>query len=116
MIFIRLAQGCAKRRDRNETYKCLNSNPEPRPRTPTPNPAPQVLVATPARLRQMLAAGAVVVDRLRTVVLDEADELLSEGFSADVRRAVGAMVGRFGINAQGDPVQARGPPSPTGSH
>jgi ATP-dependent RNA helicase DeaD len=44
----------------------------------------QVVVGTPGRLRDHLNRGTLRLDRLRMVVLDEADEMLDRGFAQDV--------------------------------
>ena len=45
-----------------------------------------VLIATPGRLLDHLERGHVRLDRLETVVLDEADRMLDMGFIHDIRR------------------------------
>ncbi|MEX0375513.1 DEAD/DEAH box helicase [Spiribacter pallidus] len=45
-----------------------------------------VLIATPGRLLDHLQRGHVRLDRLETVVLDEADRMLDMGFIHDIRR------------------------------
>jgi ATP-dependent RNA helicase RhlE len=47
-----------------------------------------VLVATPGRLLDLLNQGACRLDRVRFLVLDEADRMLDMGFLPDVRRIV----------------------------
>ena len=47
-----------------------------------------VLVATPGRLEDLIARGAVRLDRIRTLVLDEADRMLDMGFRPPVDRIV----------------------------
>jgi ATP-dependent RNA helicase RhlE len=47
-----------------------------------------VLVATPGRLLDLLNQGACRLDRIKFVVLDEADRMLDMGFLPDVRRIV----------------------------
>jgi ATP-dependent RNA helicase RhlE len=49
-----------------------------------------VLVATPGRLEDLMARGAVSLARLRILVLDEADRMLDMGFRPAVDRIVGA--------------------------
>ena len=51
----------------------------------------QVVVGTPGRLLDHLARGTLVLDQVRTVVLDEADEMLSMGFMEDIERLLGAL-------------------------
>jgi len=46
----------------------------------------QIVVATPGRLLDLLDRGALRLDRIRFVVLDEADEMLDRGFAPDVQR------------------------------
>jgi ATP-dependent RNA helicase RhlE len=48
----------------------------------------EVLVATPGRLVKMMEAGFVTLGDVRTLVLDEADQMLDHGFLPDVRRIV----------------------------
>lgn len=43
-----------------------------------------IIVATPGRLIDLVDRGAVNLDRVRTVVLDEADEMLSMGFKKEL--------------------------------
>ncbi len=49
----------------------------------------EVLVATPGRLTQLLDGGQLRLDDLRTLVFDEADELLDPGFVPVARRLLG---------------------------
>lgn len=46
----------------------------------------QILVATPGRLVDLLQRKAVSLDHVQTVVLDEADEMLSMGFKQDLNK------------------------------
>lgn len=48
----------------------------------------QVVVGTPGRVCKLLEMGALVVRNCRTLVLDEADHLLSDSFVRDIRLAV----------------------------
>jgi ATP-dependent RNA helicase RhlE len=48
-----------------------------------------ILVATPGRLEDLIARGAVRLDRVRLLVLDEADRMLDMGFRPPVDRIVG---------------------------
>ncbi len=43
-----------------------------------------VVVATPGRAQDLIDRGALVLDGVRTVVLDEADEMLDMGFADDI--------------------------------
>jgi len=49
-----------------------------------------LLVATPGRLLDLMGRGAVSLDRVRVLVLDEADRMLDMGFRPDVDRIVRA--------------------------
>ncbi|HET9719890.1 MAG TPA: DEAD/DEAH box helicase [Solirubrobacteraceae bacterium] len=49
-----------------------------------------VLVATPGRLEDLLARGAFSLQRIRMLVLDEADRMLDMGFRPAIDRIVGA--------------------------
>ncbi len=52
--------------------------------------ASHVLVATPGRLEDLLGRGAFALDRIRMLVLDEADRMLDMGFRPAIDRIVGA--------------------------
>ncbi|XP_054479832.1 probable ATP-dependent RNA helicase DDX4 [Anoplopoma fimbria] len=49
-----------------------------------------VLCGTPGRLLDMIGRGKVGMDKLRYLVLDEADRMLDMGFEPDMRRLVGS--------------------------
>lgn len=55
---------------------------------------PDVVVATPGRLLDLLTRGAVRLDRVATLVLDEADRMLDMGFLPDVKRIVARLPAR----------------------
>jgi superfamily II DNA/RNA helicase len=50
-----------------------------------------VLVATPGRLLDLAGTGAVRLDRVEVLVLDEADRMLDMGFIHDIRRIVAKL-------------------------
>jgi ATP-dependent RNA helicase DDX56/DBP9 len=51
-----------------------------------------VVVATPGRLAALLASGAVALERsVHTLIIDEADLMLSYGYEEDTRRVVSAV-------------------------
>ncbi|MCI0776944.1 MAG: DEAD/DEAH box helicase [Chloroflexi bacterium] len=50
----------------------------------------QIVVGTPGRLVDLLQRGALRLDHVRYLVLDEADEMLDHGFARDVERLLGA--------------------------
>src|SRR5437764_793217 len=52
--------------------------------------ASHVLVATPGRLEDLLARGAFKLDRIKLLVLDEADRMLDMGFRPAIDRIVAA--------------------------
>ena len=54
----------------------------------------QVVVATPGRLEDLVARGDVRLDRVRILVLDEADRMLDMGFRPAVARIVGQTPAR----------------------
>lgn len=47
-----------------------------------------VLIATPGRLLDLVAEGAVRLDHIEALVLDEADQMLEAGFLPDVKRII----------------------------
>jgi ATP-dependent RNA helicase DeaD len=49
-----------------------------------------IVVATPGRLRDHIMRGSLVMDDLRAIVLDEADEMLDLGFRDDLEFILGA--------------------------
>ncbi|OYW46117.1 MAG: DEAD/DEAH box helicase [Sphingomonadales bacterium 32-68-7] len=51
---------------------------------------PQIVVGTPGRLRDHLERGALDLAALRTIVLDEADEMLDMGFREDLEQILDA--------------------------
>jgi ATP-dependent RNA helicase RhlE len=53
-----------------------------------------LLVATPGRLLDMLRQGDILLDRVDTLVLDEADRMLDMGFWPDVKRIIDAVPAR----------------------
>jgi ATP-dependent RNA helicase RhlE len=55
--------------------------------------ASHVLVATPGRLEDLLARGSFTLDRVRVLVLDEADRMLDMGFRPAIDRIVAACPG-----------------------
>ncbi|MDD5263067.1 MAG: DEAD/DEAH box helicase [Methylacidiphilales bacterium] len=50
---------------------------------------PDIIVATPGRLLDHIENGAVKLNQVETLVLDEADRMLDMGFMPDVRRIIG---------------------------
>ena len=52
-----------------------------------------ILVATPGRLLEMIQKGVVNLDAVQTVVLDEADEMLSLGFKKELDKILDALPG-----------------------
>lgn len=53
--------------------------------------APSILVGTPGRLLDHLKRGTIDLDKVNTVVLDEADEMLDMGFIDDIEKIVEQM-------------------------
>jgi ATP-dependent RNA helicase RhlE len=54
-------------------------------------PGVDILVATPGRLLDLIDQGKLSLDRVETLVLDEADRMLDMGFIRDIRRIVGMI-------------------------
>jgi ATP-dependent RNA helicase DeaD len=50
-----------------------------------------ILVATPGRLKDLINRGAVSLDRVVYAVIDEADEMLDQGFARDVEFILGKL-------------------------
>jgi len=55
---------------------------------------PQIVVACPGRLLDLLNRRAVRLDRIETLVLDEADHMFDMGFLPDIRRILAKLPGR----------------------
>ncbi len=55
---------------------------------------PDVIVATPGRLLDLMNQGIARLDRVTTLVLDEADSMLDMGFLPDVRRIISRLPSR----------------------
>jgi ATP-dependent RNA helicase DeaD len=53
----------------------------------------QIVVGTPGRVLDHLKRGTLKLERLRMLVLDEADNMLDQGFAPDVERIVGRTPG-----------------------
>jgi ATP-dependent RNA helicase DeaD len=51
----------------------------------------QVVVATPGRLLDLIGRRALPLDQVKSVVLDEADEMLNMGFKEELDQILGAM-------------------------
>ncbi len=56
--------------------------------------ATHIVVSTPGRLIDLLERNAINLENVKTVVLDEADEMLSMGFKADVDKILGYTNGK----------------------
>jgi ATP-dependent RNA helicase RhlE len=52
---------------------------------------PQIVVACPGRLLDLFEQGALQLDRVETLILDEADHMFDMGFLPDVRRIISAL-------------------------
>jgi ATP-dependent RNA helicase RhlE len=52
---------------------------------------PQIIVACPGRLLDLMQQGVVQLDRIETLVLDEADHMFDMGFLPDIRRILAAL-------------------------
>jgi superfamily II DNA/RNA helicase len=65
----------------------------------------EILIATPARLLSMMKDGWVLPGRIKHVVVDEADEMLSRGFEKEVAAVLDACYQEDGMNKFGGKVQ-----------
>ena len=52
---------------------------------------PEIVVACPGRLLDLMQQGVVRLDRVETLILDEADHMFDMGFLPDVRRVLAAL-------------------------
>ncbi|MBT8496297.1 MAG: DEAD/DEAH box helicase [Deltaproteobacteria bacterium] len=52
---------------------------------------PQIVVACPGRLLDLMGQGLVGLDRIETLILDEADHMFDMGFLPDIRRILRAL-------------------------
>ena len=52
---------------------------------------PQIVVATPGRILDLMNRGMLHLDRVHTLVIDEADEMLKMGFVKDVTRIIESL-------------------------
>jgi len=50
-----------------------------------------IVIATPGRLEDHMRSGAIRLENVRTVVLDEADQMLDLGFAPAIRRIIGKL-------------------------
>src|SRR5918999_269280 len=86
----------ARGADRGDRRARRGARPRPDPRAGKPGDraltgvarARALLVATPGRLEDLIERGAVRLDRVRVLVLDEADRMLDMGFRPAVDRIV----------------------------
>ncbi len=55
------------------------------------NSRPEVVVGCPGRVLDLLQQGALQLDKIETLVLDEADHMFDMGFLPDIRKIMGAL-------------------------
>jgi superfamily II DNA/RNA helicase len=55
-----------------------------------------ILVATPGRLLDLISSNAIKLDKVNTLVLDEADRMLSLGFTEELSKLLALMPGTLG--------------------
>jgi ATP-dependent RNA helicase RhlE len=55
---------------------------------------PEIVVGCPGRVLDLLQQGVLRLDRIETLVLDEADHMFDMGFLPDIRRILGALPAR----------------------
>ena len=58
---------------------------------------PHVVIGTPGRILDMIMKGAIDIETLQVLVLDEADELLSEGFIVQIKNIIGSITDKTQI-------------------
>src|SRR5439155_24149530 len=91
-----------------------------------------ILVATPGRLEDLIARGAVTLEHVRILVLDEADRMLDMGFRPPIDRIVAQCpakrqtlffsatldgdAGRVALEYTNDPVTREHAPPPRPAH
>jgi len=54
----------------------------------------QIIIACPGRLVRLISRGAVCLDMIHTLVLDEADRMLDMGFMPDIKRVLAQLPSR----------------------
>ncbi len=64
---------------------------KPGPQIRALKPGVDIVIATPGRLEDHLSTGAVGLDQVETVVLDEADQMLDLGFLPAIRRLMAKL-------------------------
>lgn len=64
---------------------------KPGPQVRTMAPGVDVLVATPGRLIDHMNAGAITLANTKTIILDEADQMMDMGFMPAIRRIMRAL-------------------------
>ncbi|MDR9826073.1 DEAD/DEAH box helicase [Vibrio sp. FNV 38] len=52
---------------------------------------PNIIIATPGRLLELISDNVVMTDRIKTIVLDEADRMLDMGFWPDINTLINKM-------------------------
>ena len=52
---------------------------------------PQVVIGTPGRILDMINKQAINTKTIKMLILDEADELLSEGFNTQIKQIIGSV-------------------------
>jgi ATP-dependent RNA helicase DeaD len=73
-------------RYRNLRVVCLYGGQPIVKQFPKLDPPPQIVVGTPGRVLDHMGRGTLRLDKVRVVVLDEADEMLDIGFAPDMER------------------------------
>ena len=64
---------------------------KPRPQIKALEPGVDLLIATPGRLMDHISTGALRIDRVEMVVLDEADQMLDLGFMPTIRQLMAKL-------------------------
>lgn len=75
-------------RDKKVKVQSVYGGADIRPQIKRLSKNPQVIVGTPGRLMDHMKRRTIVVDNLKVLVLDEADEMLNMGFIDDIRKII----------------------------
>lgn len=75
-------------RDKKVKVQSVYGGADIRPQIKRLSKNPQVIVGTPGRLMDHMKRRTIIVDNLKVLVLDEADEMLNMGFIDDIRKII----------------------------
>ena len=75
-------------RDKQVKVQSVYGGADIRPQIKRLSKNPQVIVGTPGRLLDHLKRRTIIIDNLKVLVLDEADEMLNMGFIDDIQKII----------------------------